>query len=360
MKRLMFLAISILVLALLSSCRPPELEGAFVDYNAGRYDNALKLAKQATQKYPNNPEAWYLLGELYGKKEQFIEMKKAFDKSLSISQQFATKIKRAELYYFQNLFNKAVNSYNAFTKIPDRNSDAAKKHLEDAIKNFKTANIVHPDYKAVDLTALCYGLEGKQDSALAYYKKLTEMAPDSADAYIKLGRFELVRSNYKGAIKALEQALKLDPNNSDAIQIIAEAYDRDGQTQKAIDAYQKAIKVNPKEKAFPFNLGLIYFKLSTKDSIDKNLQNEYLKKCALMFGKVIELDPTMKEPYDFKSNCEIQLKEYDQALATLKEAVQRFPKTGAFWFNLGVVYTHLNNAKEAQKAFDKAKALGVK
>ena len=42
MKKLFLLFVPILVLALLSSCRPPELEGAFVDYNAGRYDNALK------------------------------------------------------------------------------------------------------------------------------------------------------------------------------------------------------------------------------------------------------------------------------------------------------------------------------
>jgi tetratricopeptide (TPR) repeat protein len=360
MKRLMLLAIPLLVLALLSSCRPPELEGAFVDYNAGRFDNALKLAKQATEKYPDNAEAWYLLGELYGKKEQYLKMKKAFDKSLSLSPTFKDKIDRATMYYFQTLFNRGVNSYNAYTKVPDRSSDKAKKYLEEAINNFKMANAIKPDYKSVDLVALCYSLAGQQDSALTYYTKLTEMAPDSADAYVKLGRYELVRSNYKGAIKALEKALQLDPNNTEATQIIAEAYDRDGQTQKAIEAYQKAMKVNPEEKAFPFNLGLIYFKLSTSDSVSKDLQSQYLAKCAEMFGKVIELDPTMKEPYDFKSNCEIQLKEYDKALATLQEAVKRFPDNGTFWFNLGVVYTHLNKAKEAKEAFDKAKELGIK
>ncbi len=359
MKRLMLLAIPILVLALLSSCRPPELEGAFVDYNAGRFDNALKLAQQATQKYPDNAEAWYLLGEIYGKKEMYKEMKHAFDQSLKLSPQFADKIKQAEMYYFGNLFNRGVNAYNTFTKMPDRNSEEAKKKLEEAINYFKMANIVKPNYKAIDLVALCYSLEGKKDSAMAYYTKLTLEYPDSADSYVKLGRYQLLNKDYKGAIKSLEKSFKIDPNNATAIQIIAEAYDRDGDTQKAIDAYQKAMAINPKEKAFPFNLGLIYFKLSTDTSVSKEKQKEYLQKCIDAFAKVIQIDPTMKEPYDFKSNCEIQLKKYDEALLTLQEATKRFPDVGAFWFNYGVVLTHLNKPKEAKAAFDKAKELGV-
>ncbi|NOX90833.1 MAG: tetratricopeptide repeat protein [Calditrichaeota bacterium] len=360
MKKLVLFIIPILVLSFLTSCRPPELEGAFVDYNAGRFDNALKLAQEATQKYPDNAEAWFLLGEIYGKKERYLEMKRAFDKSLKLSNVFADKIKAAKIYYYQNLFNRGVNNYNTFTKMEDRTTDEAKKQLKKAIEYFKLANIVQTDYKSIDLVALSYTLIGEKDSALVYYTKLTEMAPDSADGYIKLGRYELINSDYDKAIKALEKALSIDPSNPEAIQIIAEAYDRAGMADKAIKSYQKAMEVNKEEKAFPFNLGLLYFKLSSKEGIDENLKNEYLQKCIEAFSRVIELDPSMKEPYDFKSNCEILLKKYDEALVTLKQAVERFPDNGPFWYNLGVVYSHLNNVKEATNAFKKAEELGVK
>ncbi len=359
MKKFILLIVPILILALLSSCRPPELEGAFVDFNAGRFDNALKLAEEATQKYPDNAEAWFLLGKIYAKKERFKEMRHAFDKSLSLSKQFEPQIKNLTMYHFQNLFNRGVSNYNAFVKMEDRQSEKAKKLLENAVNSFRMANIVKPDYRAIDLMALSYSLGGMKDSALVYYNKLVEMAPDSADAYVKLGRFLLVNQDYEGSIKALEQALKLDPKNAEAIQIIAEAYDFADQAENAIKMYEEAIKYNPDEKAYPYNLGRLYFKLAMKDGIDENTRNAYLQKCADAFGKVIELDPTMKEPYDFKSNAEITLKKYDEALATLKQAIEHFPDNGTFWFNLGVVYARLNKNDEAKKAFARAKELGV-
>ena len=50
---------------LMNACRPPELEQAVIDYNGGRFDSAYEQAKMATEKYPDNEEAWYYLGELH-------------------------------------------------------------------------------------------------------------------------------------------------------------------------------------------------------------------------------------------------------------------------------------------------------
>jgi len=98
-KALVALFSLIILLSVLVSCRPPELEGAFVDYNAGRYDNALKLAKGSTEKYPANAEAWFLLGQIYGKKSMFGEMADAFDQSLKVGPAHKAAIKNEKLYY---------------------------------------------------------------------------------------------------------------------------------------------------------------------------------------------------------------------------------------------------------------------
>ncbi|WP_456409138.1 tetratricopeptide repeat protein [Caldithrix abyssi] len=361
MKKLFLLAIPILVLTLLTSCRPPELEGAFVDYNAGRYDNALKLAKEATEKYPTNAEAWYLLGEIYGKKEMYSEMKHAFDKALANNPtpDIQNKIKNATMYYFQNLFNRGVTNYNTYAKMQDTASEEAKEQLRKSTEYFKKANIVKPDYKAVDLIAFAYSILGEKDSAFVYYTKLTQEWPDSADAYVKLGRFYVVNQKFEEAIPLLEKALELDPENADAIQIIAEAYDFAGKTDKAIETYKKAMEINPEEKAFPFNLGRLYFQKVASGSIDDSTKQQYLHECAKAFGRVIELDPSMKEAYDYKSNCELMAKDYEDALVTLKQATERFPDEGKFWYNLGVVYYNLKDTEKAQEAIDKAKELGV-
>lgn len=359
MKRISLLLISMLVLAvMLSSCRPPELEGAFVDYNAGRLDNAMKLALEATQKYPDNAEAWYLLGDLYGKKDNYAGMVKAYDKSLSLSQQFAKKIELNKKYYFQTAFNSGVTNYNAFTKIEDRESEQAKATLKKAISYFNSANLIKQDYRAVSLAGLSFTLMGERDSALAYYTKLTKINPDTADGWISVGNIHFIDGHYKKAAKYLKKALEIEPENVEALTLISQSYDLSGDREHAISAYQAAMVANKEEKAFPFNLGLLYIKMAGEDSIEETTKKDYLQKSITNFATVIALDKEMKEPYELKSTAEIQLGKFDDALATLNMAVEHFPNEGSLWFNLGVVHSRLGNKTEAEKAFARAEELG--
>ncbi|HID38599.1 MAG TPA: tetratricopeptide repeat protein, partial [Calditrichaeota bacterium] len=264
MKKTLFSLLSILVLSvLLTSCRPPELEGAFVEYKQGRIDNALQLAKEATEKYPNNSEAWFLYGEIQGQKENYQEMVNAFDKSLAIDKNFETKIKQAKNYFFQSEFNKGVNNYNAYIKQEDRNSDQAKELLKKSLKSFQNANIIEEDYKATSLIGFGHVLLGEKDEAIKYYKRCTEIKPDTSDGWIALGNFYMVEQKYAEAIPPLEKALQIDPNNTEAVSLLSQAYDLTGNQDKAIELYEKAMALQPDEKAFPFNLGLIFYKATT-------------------------------------------------------------------------------------------------
>ena len=67
-----FIILLFTISILVNACRPPELEQAVIDYNGGRYDNAYTEVLAATEKYPDNQEAWYYLGEIQGKKGQII------------------------------------------------------------------------------------------------------------------------------------------------------------------------------------------------------------------------------------------------------------------------------------------------
>ena len=361
MKKTLFTLLSILALSvLLSSCRPPELEGAFVEYKQGRFDNALQLAKEATEKYPNNSEAWFLYGDIQGKKENYKEMVNAFDKSLAIDKKFEKQILQAKEYYFQTEFNKGVNNYNAYVKQEDRSSDKAKELLKKSLKSFQNANMIKEDYKATSLIGYGHILLGEKDEAEKYYQRCTEIKPDTSDGWIALGNFYMVDQNYEKAIPALEKALELDPENTEAVSLLSQAYDLHGDQQKAITLYKKAMKLNPNEKAFPYNLGLIYYKSTAKDSLDDATKKEYLEKSQEYFAKVIELDPEVKEAYKIKSSAEIQLGNFEAAKETLLKAVDKFPDDGEVWYFLGVAYGRLGDAAKAKESFAKAEELGYK
>jgi len=359
MKKFLFVLVtSLLVLSMLVSCRPPELEGAFVDYNAGRYDNALKLAKEATEKYPANAEAWYLLGQIQGKKSNFAEMVDAFDKSIQVGPAHKTAIENEKMYYFQTKFNDAVAKYNAFTKVEDQSSEKAIKVLKNAITDFKNAiTIQKKDYGAHRLIAISNNILGNKEEALTYYTKLTEMYPDTVGSWLDLGIHHYNVQDFEKSIPSLKKAANLDPNNPEPITYLAQSYDFSQQRELAIESYSKAIDVNPEEKALPFNLGLLYIKIANDSTTSGELQKEYLNKSIANFGRVVELDSEIKEAHQLKSTAEIRLEKWEEGKATLLKGLELFPNDADMWNNIGVCYARLNMKTEAEEAFDKAKEL---
>ena len=356
-KYLMAFFVLLMAFIVTTGCRPPELEGAKVDLNAQRYDMALKNALEATQKYPDNSEAWYILGSVYGKLDQYKDMENAFDKSLAINSNHAKEIEKERAIYFQTAYNAGVGKYNLFVKEQDRSSAKAKELLKEAIDKFESANMLKSDYSAVSLSALCYSMLEDSVNALKSYQLLTEMKPDTAEAWIALGQYNFNLKDYKTSAQNLEKALEIESENKDAISLLAQVYDFLGNKEKALTLYTKAMELDPEEKAYPFNLGLLYFKMATKEGIEESLRDEYLQKCSDNFARVINLDPEIKEPYDIRSNVLIQLKQYDEALVVLKQALDYFPEEYSFWFNTGVVYNRLNKNDDAKKAFDKAEQI---
>jgi len=359
MKRILFIVlIAFIVLGLMISCRPPELEGAFVDYNAGRYDNALALAEDASKKYPDNAEAWFLLGMIYGKKSNFDKMVGAFDKSLAIGPAHKADIVQEKNYHFQTKYNDAVSKYNAYTKLSDKTTEKAQKIINSAIADFTSSTTIKPkDYNGQRLMAVCYSIIGDSDKAQSSYQKLTEIYPDTASSWLDLGSHYYNQQEYDNAVESLKKATKIDPNNSEALTYLAQSYDFGKKREKAIDAYKNAIKVNPEEKALPFNLGLLYIKAASDSTVEKNVQKEYLNESIVFFQKVIDLDNEIKESYQLKSTAEIRLENWEEAKNTILAGLEFFPEDGDLWTNLGVCYARLGNKEKAEEAFAKAKEI---
>ena len=140
--KVMFALFLFVLSILFNACRPPELEQAVIEYNAGRFDNAFEETKKATEKYPDNEEAWYYLGEIQGRKGLIQEMITSFDKSLALKNTFASNIDIAKQNYYGKFYNDGVSSYNSMIKIEDKRSPEAKKAVEEIVKNFSNALLI--------------------------------------------------------------------------------------------------------------------------------------------------------------------------------------------------------------------------
>ena len=145
MKKLFGILIVVFLLGiiLLTGCRPPEVEGIVVNMNNGLYDKALELAKDAVKKYPANPEAWFLLGKLQARQENYVEMNEAFNKSLELSPTFEAQIKQIRFDGFATNYNSGIKNY--YKKAQDEQDPVKKKELfKKAGEKFLNAHLADP------------------------------------------------------------------------------------------------------------------------------------------------------------------------------------------------------------------------
>lgn len=340
-----------------AACRPPFLEQAIIDYNGGRIDQAYESAKKVETLAPDNPEAWYYYGKIAGEKGDYKKMIDAFDKSLSLKPDFESNIKADKSQHFSKTYNSAVQTYNGYVKLEDKESEEAKKALKSVIVDFNNALIIKDDFQACKLIALSYGYLGDEENQLKYLIKETEIAPDTAASWIDLGFYYRSKKEYGKAIEYFKKALEADPQSINANTMLAECFDFDGKKEEAIEQYKKAIEINPEEKAIPFNLGLLYYKQSTAENVEESKKMELLGEAAIYFEKVYNIDPEFKEIYDLFGLTLIHLKKFEKAKSILEEGSKYFPDAASIWSNLSYAYANLGKKNEAEEAAKRAKEL---
>jgi tetratricopeptide (TPR) repeat protein len=353
---LMFVVLVIVLSLTLTSCRPPELEGAVVHYKAGRMEQAYELAMEASQKYPDNAEVWYYLGEVQGKRGEIKEMLESFDKSLALQKTYEGAITLARLKYFNKFYNDGVSSFNAFIKIEDKESEQSKNAANKVIDNFMSAQLIKKDYMANRLISIAYQNLDEQDNALKYLEEAAKVKPDTVLAWIELGFHFNRLQDYTKASEYFKKGLDVEPNNVECITLYAQSLDFAGNKEEAIKAYNKAMELNPEEKALPFNLGLILNK-KANEAEDPDKKKELYEQAIMYFEKVYEIDPQLKDVYDLLSTLLLVLEKYDEAEKLLTDGIERFPESSSMWQNLSFLYAKQGRKDEAEKAYQRSKEL---
>jgi tetratricopeptide (TPR) repeat protein len=351
---------------LLSNCRPPELEGVVINMNQGLYDKAYDLAKEAVQKYPNNPEAWYLLGDLHARHDKFTEMSEAFDKSLAIGPNFKNQIEQERTKYFADNYNEALrNFYNPAKS----EADSVKKRelYRKASEKFLYAHLSMPT-RLEPLAPMSVSFLECGDTATAekYILKAIDINPKNDTLIVSVGDFYYRINQVDKAKQMYEKALTVNPNNSDAYLALGEIYTKREQWDLATDNFKKGMELQPNNPAIPNNIGIILY------------NNEKFEDAIPYMKKTIELEPDNQNAHEVLSLSYMQaaqkyyekfsetekpefqqmaMKFYEEALPLLQEAVIRFPNSSLLHNNLGICYAQKGMVEEAKEEFEKQKQL---
>jgi tetratricopeptide (TPR) repeat protein len=225
----------------------------------GRIRDAVLEAQDIIKRDPNNLEAHKLLGRIYLRSLGDMPGGSGSDNVLKLAIEQYEEIVKLE--------PDSVDDHLLLGRLYRINNDLQKAEAE-----FKTAIKLDPtSEEAVTSLALLYTDEGDTTHALQVLASVPDSAR-SAKLYAALGAAYEQRKDYKNAIDAYKHAVMLDRDNLDAIRGLAENYFNDGQLDAALEQYKVIIDSNPEDAQSYVRISEIYRRQAKYDEALESLK----------------------------------------------------------------------------------------
>jgi len=208
----------------------------------------------------------------------------------------------------------------------------------------------------------------------------------SATDWFEKGFVLGIAGRYKEAIEAYTRAIELNPKYEEAYNNRGGAYPHLGEYRQAIRDFNKAIELKPDNAGAFYNRGLAYAYLGDNQQAisDYDRAIGLLPKDALPYtlpyhgrglaydslgdhqqairdyDRAIELNPEFALAYNNRGVAYVHLREYQQAIRDYDRAIELDPKFAAAYVYRGLAYLWLRNYQQAIKDFNKGIELDPK
>lgn len=153
-----------------------------------------------------------------------------------------------------------------------------------ALRHLDNVTMQEPDnLTALTIKSYVYKEMGDTAKAVQILTHVCDIYPDNAMAFEELGVLYSVHHNPL-AVEYLSSALRLDPNNTNAMYSLAMYYQETGNFAEAEKLYRQMLDINPNSSDALNNLGYL----------EKEVYGD-LERAADFFDKALEADPNNKE-----------------------------------------------------------------
>jgi tetratricopeptide (TPR) repeat protein len=119
---------------------------------------------------------------------------------------------------------------------------AKQQAFKDAIECFEIAQSLEPSASSLHNVGLIYYETGQYEKAALAFEQALAMEDDVASRHIAYAKVQEKLGRNKKMIESLERAVALDPIPQ-TLNILADAYDRNGQVELATELREKASKL---------------------------------------------------------------------------------------------------------------------
>ncbi len=224
------------------------------------------------------------------------------------------------------------------------------ENIEAAVSEFSQAIKIDPNY-ALAYAGLgdAYWTEFRRldkgnefvTKASTNCEKALSLNADLVEGHVCLGNLLNGTGQYEKAVEQFNRALGSNPQNSEALRGLADAYTNLGNLAAAESTYKKAIDLRPNYWGVYSWLGLFYYGQARYPA------------AAAMFLKVTQLAPDNYEGYFTLGGVYIVEGHYQDAIAAFQRSIQLRPSADAYT-NLGYTYLLMHRFPDAITAQEQA------
>jgi eukaryotic-like serine/threonine-protein kinase len=182
-------------------------------------------------------------------------------------------------------------------------------------------------------------------AALKCFRRATELEPDKTTYWINLGMCQVALLAYNDGLKTYAHALTLAPSNDEKVRLYwlsGEAHEYLYQLREALEAYDKALALDNKERRAWLGRGRVYSALA--------LPREAFQ--AYEFAS--KLDPSDPQTWRSMGVATLELKQPKQAIYYFEQALKLNPRDAKAWCGKGQSLLETKRAAEAQQAYETA------
>lgn len=152
----------------------------------------------------------------------------------------------------------------------------------------------------------------------------------------------LILGNSKKAKEALIDLVTKYPNSYNGHKMLAEIYEKEGGIRKAVDEYIRTVEIKNDAYDIEYKVAFLLNDLKRKDEATKVLNNILSKKTDYL------------EATNLLGDILCEQQKYKEAISVYSTALRYNPDNYDLYYNLGLVYTMLNDFQSAKESYDKA------
>ena len=340
--------------------RPYNLQKAYeVLQNDHDEDQALKLLSDQIKSTPDNVECWLLMCRIYRNQKEYGRAMSSVNEAIRVNKPKKSGFVNSTLYWWKSSVYDDMDNNEQEIEWLKKALDAARKDNKENVQNI-----------SFDLGQAYYEAKKYDESDAVYRQMVKEDETDQA-AMTGLARNMIQREDYAGAVRMLDASQKYGEDYSETYRFRSEAYDKMGETDKAIDdallwfekdedAYDSAIiKLMMKHRTY----AIAKAKTSMKSSDSKDAWRVLLLSIyeeAGEYENAIKEYDSLEEDYGkdeyiyaHRADCYDKLGLTDMALSEIEKAIELEADYSNICSKGGILRTAGRYA-EAIEVFDQA------